>query len=253
MYYNGDLNYNGHYSSEYGLIITEVPQITHSEIQGNTYDVPNRDGLLYDANTKRGMASIKVRFALKNHDYRYQLRQIRSWLSGRGRLTISDAPDSFYEVKRINLSESQLIVTLGYIEAEFIIEPYEYLWAYAKSKEAVEMTIAGATSYACEFKNVPDIAYPKIEIGTGNYVGLLIGKIEHDGYHPKVSILFDKITGTAVLDAKRKICYDKGTGELIQFSFSQGGWDDLVLDSGNWLIEFQAPNSRVTLNGGYVI
>lgn len=241
MYYNGDLNYNGHYSSDFGLIITEVPQITHSEIQGNTYDVPNRDGLLYDANTKRSMASIKVRFALKNHDYRYQLRQVRRWLSGRGRLTISDAPDSFYEVKRINLSESQLIVTLGYIEAEFIIEPYEYLWAYDKNK-AVE----NGEEYT--FKIDTDIAYPLFEFDCTQSTFVFTSDDK------QAFIEFSGITAPVVIDSKRKIIYNKNTRELINAEWIAGDFDSFKITRGNInTLLIDAENIQLKIRGGYII
>lgn len=251
MYYNGDLNYNGHYSSEYGLIITEVPQMTHSEIQGNTYDIPNRDGLLYDANTKRSMASIKVRFALKNKEYRYQLRQIRNWLSGRGRLTIDDAPDSFYEVKRINLSESQLIVTLGYIEAEFIIEPYEYIIPLDKY---VGSTVQGIIINNEEYSK----CYPlyKIEPVYAEADDLTLYFMNHKTINNPYSVSIHRDANqTIYIDTKRKISYDQN-GNILPISVD---YEKLTMDSDKYLMQVRKGSSimgngfYVKSRGGYII
>ena len=131
MYYNGTITYKNVASSTNGLIVTEPPKVTYSEIRGDVYQIPYRNGDLHSAETYRGDAQISVKMALvKNSvaNYVSAIRQIRNWLSGTGSLVIADTTDAFYEVKKVVINtEDRIIATYGIIEVVFTVYPYEFL------------------------------------------------------------------------------------------------------------------------------
>lgn len=131
MYYKGDIRFKGVSSNNYGLIVTEPPRVTHSEVRGDVYQIPYRNGDLHSSETYRGDAQISVKMALVKSsvaNYVSAIRQIRNWLSGTGSLVIADTTDAYYEVKKVNITtEDRIIATYGVLEVTFTVHPYEFL------------------------------------------------------------------------------------------------------------------------------
>ena len=131
MYYKGNITYKSISSNTYDLIVTNPPQVKHSEIRGDVYQIPYRDGGLHSASTYRGDAQIVITMALTKStvaDYVTRKRQIEHWLSGTGTLVTSDATDAFYEVKKVEItSDERTLVNFGIIEVTFTVYPYEFL------------------------------------------------------------------------------------------------------------------------------
>lgn len=131
MYYRGDIRFKGVSSNTYGLIVTEPPRVTHSEVRGDTYQIPYRNGDLHSSETYRGDAQISVKMAFVKSsitNYVSTIRQIRKWLTGTGSLVIADSEDAFYEVKKVNITtEDRIIATYGVLEVTFTVHPYEFL------------------------------------------------------------------------------------------------------------------------------
>lgn len=136
MVYNGDIKFKGTSSKAYPLIVTKPPQVAHSEILGEEWQIPGRDGTLLSNDTYRGNAVITVDMALVADEgftsnvskYQIAYRQVRQWLQGTGRLILGDSPDSYYEVLKVTIStDERQILRYGTLQVQFTVFPYEFL------------------------------------------------------------------------------------------------------------------------------
>lgn len=213
MYYDGYISYNGVRSNTYPVIITEVPAVTHSEIRGDSFVIPGRDGELYVADIYRDDAEIRVSFVLsasKMENYREILREVRQWLSGSGTLIISDATDSYYEVKKVTIAtDSRLVLRYGVLEAVFTVYPYEFLTSGD----------TGVTSYS-SITNDADESMP-------------LYKIEGDGDGTLTvndNTMTFSVEDELYIDTRRQIAYDQ-SGDNMSSSVS-GDYSNLYLNTG---------------------
>lgn len=198
MAYNGTITFKGIASSSYPLTMTAPPQNTHPEIITEEYQIPGRNGKLYGVNSYRGSAQITISFALVAEDkftnqvsaYATAYRQVRQWLQGNGRLTISDAPDAFFEVEKVEIvTDDRVILRYGNLQAVFTVYPVEFL-------TSGETAIAAGT-----ITNPGSEAAPLYKItGSGSGVLTVNGKTMS---YTSAGVLF--------IDTRRFIAYD-GSG-----------------------------------------
>lgn len=202
-------------SASKGVIVTEPPQITHAEQIRDVYDIPGRNGRLYGADVYRGDAIITIKMALVVNDaaasnYQTARRAVEQWLQGDGKLAIGDTNDSYYKVKQVNIvNDQRRVVHYGNIEANFTVEPYEYLTSGD----------AGLTSYST-ITNPGDEACPLYKI-SGSGSGALTVNNKSVAYTS---------TGTLYLDTKNMIAYD---GQNVNKSANvTGDYSGLRLKNG---------------------
>ena len=208
--FNGDIKFKGVSSKTYPLTITSPPKVTHSEIKGDIFSVPGRDGDLYGKKTYRGSATITVQMALVSDDYQETLRTVRSWLSGTGKLILGDVTDSYYEVQRVVINtDERIIVRYGTLEAVFTVYPYEFL----------DTGDTGVTTFP--ITNGADRSHPLYKIG-GTGSGTLTVN-DH-------AMTFE-VNGTLYIDTRRYIAYD-GSNNNANGNLS-GDYDGLVLENGS--------------------
>ena len=237
MYYKGDIKYKNISSDIYDLIITKPPQVKHSEIRGDVYQIPYRDGELHSARTYRGDAQIVVAMALTKStvaDYVTRKRQIEHWLSGTGVLVTSDATDAFYEVKRVELtSDDRVMVNFGEIEATFIVHPYEFL------------TSGNTETSATSINNLYDKSMPLYKItGTANAEGVLT--VNNNTMNFKIPT-----GGILYIDTRRMIAYGENN---INASDKVGGdYEGLYLRSGNNSLSITNGTLKTYPHWGYEI
>lgn len=237
MYYKGDIKYKNISSDIYDLIITKPPQVKHSEIRGDVYQIPYRDGELHSARTYRGDAQIVVAMALTKStvaDYVTRKRQIEHWLSGTGVLVTSDATDAFYEVKRVELtSDDRVLVNFGEIEATFIVHPYEFL------------TSGNTETSATSINNLYDKSMPLYKItGTANAEGVLT--VNNNTMNFKIPA-----GGILYIDTRKMIAYGENN---INASDKVGGdYEGLYLKSGNNSLSITNGTLKTYPHWGYEI
>lgn len=198
MAYNGFITYNNIASSAYPLTMTAPPQTTRPELITEEYTIPGRNGKLYGVDSYQGSAQITINLALVADDtftnqvsaYTVAYRQVRQWLRGTGRLIISDAPDAFYEVQKVEIiTDERLILRYGNLQAVFTVYPVEFL-------TSGETAIAAGT-----INNPGSEAAPLYKItGTGSGVLTVNGKTMS---YTAAGVLF--------IDTRRFIAYD-GSG-----------------------------------------
>ena len=147
MYFNGAIKFKGTLSSFYGLTVTEPPSIEHSKIITEEYSIPGKDGTLYGQDSYRSDAYITVKMELVKPNYEsgytsasYQnaRRNIWEWLQGTGNLEIGDVNDSYYEVKKVEITtDERTLVNYGKLEVKFTVYPCEFLKTPTKSNYTI--------------------------------------------------------------------------------------------------------------------
>lgn len=224
MLYRGDIKYNNISSATYGLIITEVPELEHSPVIQDVWQIPGRDGNLYGTDISRGDAEIKVKFALhktgaigSNTSYQSVLNSIYQWLNGGGsgsKLVLSDDPDMFYEVQQVNISnDNRVIITFGYIEVTFTVYPFKF----KKTSTATGTTVASDSSVTVTL--VTDPCKPLYKYSASENGSITI--------NDKV---FNVFAGTYIyIDVRRLIAYNSvGAASVVG-----GDYKDLMLKNGS--------------------
>ena len=235
MYYNGTITYKSVTSSTKGLIVTAPPLVTHSEIYGDVNTIPGRDGSVFGIDTYQGDAVIKVTFALvasssTTSDFQTKMRAIRSWLTGRGKLSIGDTTDSFYEVKKVKIiTDNRVILNYGTLEVEFTVYPYEFL-----TTGDTGVTSFPLTNNAMESKPLYKI------VGTGS------GTLTVNGH-----TMSYEVDGTLYIDTRRMIAYDANNAN--KNSKVSGDYEGLYLNSGSNTISASAGTLTVYPKWGFTV
>lgn len=240
MAYKGTITFKGTSSGAFPLTITEPPQVVHSELITEEYQIPGRDGVLYGSNPYRGSAQISVKMALKTSQaitsnvsaYKTAYRQVMQWLQGTGNLVIGDSQDSFYEVQKIEISTDQRIVLqYGKLEVTFTVYPFEFL-----------NTGNTAVSSYSSLVNDGDECAPLYRItGTGS------GSLTVNGH----TMTFSANTGELYIDIRRKIAYN--ANGVNQNSVISGDYDDMRLQHGTNSISVSGGSLRVYPKWGFKI
>ena len=224
MHYNGDIKYNNVSSATYGLIITDVPELSHSSIIRNVWSVPGRDGNLYGTDISRGDAEIRIKFALhkngavgSNNSYQAVLNSIYQWLNGGesgARLILSDDPNMYYEVQQIDITnDNRTIITLGYIEITFTVYPFKF----KKTSTASGISISAGS--AATVSIVSDPCRPLYK-----YSASQDGSITVNG------VQFNVFAGENIyIDVRRQIAYTSGGA----VSVVGGDYKNLILKNGS--------------------
>ena len=222
MFFNGDITYKEISSNKFSLIVTEPPTIIHSEVKDEAVSVPGRDGDLHFAEVTHGDAQIKVVFGLATSTTNYKdvIRQVRNWLQGNGRLVIGDATDSYYEVKKVNISnDSRVVVNVGTIEAIFTVYPYEFL-------NIGDVGVSGTGKII----NLNSDSNPLYKIkGSGN------GTLSITNSNGSYSMTFTS-AGTLYIDTMLKSAYDSSTPAKDKSNKVGGDYNKMKLANGENII-----------------
>jgi len=240
MFWNGTITFKGIESNTYPLTITAPPQVTHSEIKGEIYTIPGRDGELISNDTYKGNAEIRVSFAMVAKDevntsdsYAQKLRSVKQWLTGSGKLIISDSTDSYYEVLKTTIvTDNRVILRYGIIEVAFTVYPYEFLNTGETAITSFPITNNAGTSR------------PLYKI-TGTGTGTLTVNGKTMGY---------TVDDNLYIDTRRLIAYKIDNGAKVNRSDKiSGNYVDLVLKPGSNSISATVGTLEVTPRWGYAL
>lgn len=225
-------------SKSKNVIITSPPIITHSTLNTEEYTIPGRDGTLYGSEPYRSSATITVRMALATDrsfssnvaKYQTQWRAVRSWLQGTGKLIIGDAPDSYFEVQKVEITtDERVILNYGILEVTFTVFPYEFM--------------NSGDSAASSYTNNHDDSMPLYKL-TGSGAGVLTVNGNTMSYN------IDS-TGTLYIDTRRMIAYNGSNANMN--SQLTGNYEKIRMKSGSNTISASAGTLTVYPKWGYKI
>lgn len=226
-----DLTYNGQTNREKGLYLKKFPSFSYSNEKYNSTVINGRRGALITNLNSYDNIKVTVSFLI-NGDYMKKIREIKQWLSGKGRLSFSDDGDIYYEVQKITYgNENRTYYDRGTFEVVFSCFPFEF------SKD-------GATAFewsAGYITNNYDYSFPVYEIAGGT------GFITVDGQ----TFSFSNINETFIIDTRRSMVYGKESGKSL-LNKTSGDLSCLNFKKGRQSLTC-TPQAKITPNWGYCL
>ena len=128
-----NITYRGYAPETYGAWLASIPIYTPSTKTRNTWQIPARKGDLLEKKFGRTNGQFDLLFhAVKTNSQTWEQtkRKLLKWLTGTGKLVISDATDAFYEVLDVTVTEEitkDRNATYGRLRAIMTVFPYEFL------------------------------------------------------------------------------------------------------------------------------
>lgn len=120
--------FNNKRSSDLGVAITfeNLPPIERAEEDIEIIEVPGRDGYLTRKNNRRKPITKAITCRLIKPEYK---GIVEEWLQGKGKLTISNEKDVFFNAKILNPVKFYWNIFGGYdFDVEFLCQPNAYLF-----------------------------------------------------------------------------------------------------------------------------
>ena len=134
-----DIMYLDQTAREHGLYIKKRPDIPVPEREYSEYQIPGRDGKLYEDLKTVGDIEINIDFNFMSaeKDWASVFRAAKQWLLGaKGKLILGDDQDFFYRVKKVSFSDwERTSLRIGNYAVDFICEGYAYLLEGTRENE----------------------------------------------------------------------------------------------------------------------
>ena len=228
-----NITYRGHTPEEFGAYLASIPVYTPSAKTRNTWQIPARKGDLLEKKFGRTNGQFNLLFhAVKTNTATWEQikRALIKWLSGTGKLVISDATDAFYEVLDVTVTEEitgDRRAEYGRIRAIFTVFPYEFL----------NSGDTGITSFPITNNAMASMPLYKI-VGSGN------GTLTVNGHTMTYTV-----DGTLYIDTRRFIAYDANNAD--KNSKVNGDYAGLYLQEGSNTISATVGTLTVYPKWGY--
>lgn len=118
-----NFTFNDICSDDFGIIVNSLPPITKPKKKIETVEI---DGLNGDITIDNGYAAydkeVQVTFLTKP-----DVDELNNWLTGKGRLVLSNEPDKYYDAEIFSEVELTRMKTLYTATITFHVQPYKHL------------------------------------------------------------------------------------------------------------------------------
>ena len=183
----------------YRLCVVDRPPVPSPKIKYTEINVKGRNGSYYE---KYGYEDIDYKLTFnyleepETGTFKLQMRKIRHWLYAAERLELSDEPDVYYEVKKVEIGDAENdIVEFGYFDVTFTLAPFAKIieispLEFVKTASNLEVVFDNRTIVNSE---------PKIAIYGSGDCSIYV----NDGE----PIKFTGIEGSIIIDSERKLTY----------------------------------------------
>lgn len=122
------IQYKERTSNSFGVFLYDYPEFSGAEKNYDEQSVAGRLGNLVGKDISKGNLEINCTFSVLHPSFMAEIREIKRWLSGTGELVLSDSPEIYYEVNKVNYgSIERELRHYGRFAATFICKPFEYL------------------------------------------------------------------------------------------------------------------------------
>lgn len=207
---NLDICFNGETGKDYGVFLYDIPVISSSNESYTSTVIAGRRGASIVRTGAIDNITISCIFTILHKKFMPNLRIIKGWLRGKGKLTFSETSDTYYDVLFIEHGEIERdLLRFGKFTVTFICYPYEFL-------DSGEIPQVANQS----IQNDYDESYPE-------YIIEGEGKCELTVNGNKLSA---NIGQNLIIDTRRLISYRKN-GDLMNTSVV-GNYADMHLIPG---------------------
>ena len=148
--------FNGVRSSDMGVLLMSTPDITRAPMRYELVEVDGRDGTEYNS-LGYGNYIKELNIGIKKEA---DINKILAWLSGKGRLIISNEPDKYYEVFMLSESVYSKLISFRKGIISCTCKPFKK----AVKNETIELGIEAAKVNSTVINEGTYIAEPKIEV-----------------------------------------------------------------------------------------
>lgn len=203
------IQYNGSTSADHGAILYDYAKFSGAQKHYNTIAVSGMLGELVSTDDYTSNATINCTFGILNKNFMETVRDIRRWLRGTGELIISDNPDVYYRVWKINYGDiNRELRKYGQFSVDFLCTPYEY-------------ALDGKQEYDSLSYNSYDECKPVYIInGTGKCTLTVNGKTMEVQVDQEITI-----------DTNKMLAYRDPL--ILQNTLVSGNYEDLWISSGD--------------------
>lgn len=224
-----NITFRGIAPEDVGAWLASIPVYTPSAKTRNTWQIPNRMGDLLELTFGRTSGKFDILIHSKATNWEKSKRSIEKWLNGTGKLVLSDANDSYYEVQDVTLTEYiKKDSKYGRIRAIMTVFPYEFL----------NSGDTGVTSFPIVNNAMESMPLYKIE---GNGSGILTVNGHTMTY---------EVNGTLYIDTRRFIAYDANSAD--KNNKVNGDYAGLFLKEGSNSISATVGTLTVYPKWGYI-
>lgn len=123
-----DIQYKGETGQMHGVFLYDYPEISGGDRIYEERNVAGRIGALVGKDTGKNNLKISCTFSILGSAFMPNVRALRRWLRGKGQLILSDSPEVYYRVLKVDYgSIERELRNFGRFIVSFTCEPFEYL------------------------------------------------------------------------------------------------------------------------------
>lgn len=122
-----EIEFKGEVGKQHGVFLYDYPEVAQAKQRYESYVIPGRNGELIRKENAMGNITISCTFSVIADRFADRIRDLKRWLSGSGKLTLSEAPDYFYNVLLVEHEGIEREVKkYGRFTVAFVCYPYEF-------------------------------------------------------------------------------------------------------------------------------
>ncbi|MEG1463198.1 MAG: hypothetical protein RSC48_08800 [Anaerorhabdus sp.] len=217
-----DIIFNNETGRDHGVFLYDIPIISSSNESYTSTNIAGKRGASIVKTGAIENITISCTFTILNKMFIPNLRDIKGWLRGKGKLVFSETSDTFYDVLFVEHKEVEReLLRFGKFTVTFICYPFEFLDS-GDTPQLVNQTI----------QNYQDESYPEYIIEGEGACALSVNGNE----------IRANIGQNLIIDTRRLISYRKNGG--LMNTAVIGRYSDLHLNHGN---------NRISITDGFTL
>lgn len=222
-----DIDYNGSSGEDHDVFLYDYAIFSGAEKKYQTFSVGGRLGELVGEDEYKSNLTIQCTFAVLSVQFMADITAIKRWLKGTGKLTISDHPDIFYKIWKVNYGDIEReLRNFGQFTVSFTCTPFQFL----KS---------GQTAVSSIDSNPYDKSMPIYTITGNGAFTLTVNGNQMTG----------TVNGTITIDTERMISYN--AEGVSQNNVVSGDYEELYIPSGDVSISISGGTLSIVPQWGY--
>lgn len=135
-----DIQYNDQTGHMNEVLLYDYPEISGGEKSYDETSVAGRKGALVGRDIGKSNLKITCTFSIISPQFMPNVRRLKKWLCGTGQLILSDSPEIYYRVLKVDYGTIEReLRNYGRFTATFTCEPFEYLVSGQREYMAEEL------------------------------------------------------------------------------------------------------------------